>query len=123
MNPLHHLGQTRSTRQPTHLLHTPDSFVRIPLPGLINGEAIIHAAPALGAGFLQYTAELQPKGKLTPSSHQRFLYVLEGEASIIGPGLDQSVTLETRIADPQWSLRQHGQGKADGENGCNQQKI
>jgi (S)-ureidoglycine aminohydrolase len=92
MNPLHHLGQTRSTRQPTHLLHTPDSFVRIPLPGLIDGEAIVHAAPALGAGFLQYTAELQPKGKLTPSSHQRFLYVLEGEASVIGPGLDQSVT-------------------------------
>jgi (S)-ureidoglycine aminohydrolase len=91
MNPLYHLGQTRSTRRPTHLLHTPDSFVRIPLPGLIDGEAIVHAAPALGAGFLQYTAELQPKGKLTPSSHQRFLYVLEGEASIIGPGLDQSV--------------------------------
>jgi len=91
MNLLQHLGQTRSTRQPTHLLHTPDSFVRIPLPGLIDGEAIIHAAPALGAKFLQYTAELRPQGKLTPCANQRFLYVLEGEASINSPELGQTI--------------------------------
>jgi (S)-ureidoglycine aminohydrolase len=91
MNPLQHLGHTRSTRQPTHLLHTPDTFVRIPLPGLIGGEAIVHAAPALGAGFLQYTAELKPKGKLNPCANQRFVYIQEGEASVIGPQLDQSV--------------------------------
>ena len=91
MNPLQHLGHTRSTRKLTHLLHTPDAFVRTPLPGLIDGLAVIHAAPALGANFVQFTAELEPKGKLTPSPHQRFVYMLEGEASIIGPGLDQTV--------------------------------
>jgi (S)-ureidoglycine aminohydrolase len=91
MIPLQQLGQTRSTRQPTHLLHTPDTFIRIPLPGLTGGDAVIHAAPALGAAFLQYTAEIAPKGKLMPSANQRFLYVLEGEASVIGPRLDQSV--------------------------------
>jgi len=91
MSSLQQLGQTRSTRQPTHLLHTPDTFVRIPLPGLTGGEAVVHAAPALGANFLQYSVELAPKGKLTPSANQRFLFVLEGEASIIGAGLDQSV--------------------------------
>jgi len=91
MHPAQHSGQTRSTRQLTHLLQTPDTFVRVPLPGLVGGEAIVHAAPALGAGFLQYTAELAPKGKLAPSAHQRFLFLLEGEAYIIGPGLDQSV--------------------------------
>jgi len=85
------LGQTRSSRQPTHLLQTPDTFVRTPMPGLVGGEAIIHAAPALGAKFLQYTAELTPKGKLMPCAHQRFVYVLEGSASIIGPGLDQTI--------------------------------
>jgi (S)-ureidoglycine aminohydrolase len=91
MNPLHHLGQTRSTRQSTHLLHTPDAFVRIPLPGLIAGEAIVHAAPALGANFLQYTVELQPNGKLTPCANQRFLYMLEGDGSISGAELNQSL--------------------------------
>jgi len=91
MIPLQQLGHTRSTRQPTHLLHTPDAFVRIPLPGLIGGDAVVHAAPALGAGFVQYSATLSPKGKLTPCAHQRFLYMLEGEASVIGPQLDQSV--------------------------------
>lgn len=89
MNPK--FGQTRSSRQPTHLLQTPDTFVRTPLPGLVGGEAIIHAAPALGANFLQYTAEITPKGKLMPGVHQRFLYVLEGDASIIGPNLDQTI--------------------------------
>lgn len=86
-----HLGQTRSSRQPTHLLQTPDTFIRTPMPGLVGGEAIVHAAPALGAKFLQYTAEIAPKGKLMPGAHQRFLYVLEGDAAIIGPGLDQTV--------------------------------
>jgi (S)-ureidoglycine aminohydrolase len=91
MHPLQHLGQTRATLQPTHLLHTPDTFVRIPLPGLVGGEAVVHAAPALGAKFLQYSADLTPKGKLMPCANQRFLYVIEGEASVIGPGVDQSV--------------------------------
>ena len=85
------LGQTRSSRQPTHLLQTPDTFVRTPMPGLVGGEAIVHAAPALGARFLQYTAELTPKGKLMPGAHQRFVYMLEGEAAIIGPNLDQTI--------------------------------
>ena len=79
MNPVNH---TRSTCQPTHLLHTPDTFVRIALPGLTRGLAIIHAAPALGANFLQYTAELEPGGTLAPAPHQRFLYVLEGHGLI-----------------------------------------
>jgi (S)-ureidoglycine aminohydrolase len=88
---MNHLGQTRSTSHPTYLLQTPDTFVRTPMPGLIDGEAIVHAAPALGAHFLQYTAFLAPKGKLMPSAHQRFLILLEGDASIIGPSLDQSI--------------------------------
>lgn len=79
MNPLNH---TRSTLQPTHLLHTPDTFVRITLPGLINGLAVTHAAPALGANFLQYTAELEPGGTLAPAHTQRFLYVLEGHGLV-----------------------------------------
>ena len=86
-----HLGRTRSALRPTHLLHTPDAFVRVPLPGLVDGLAVVHAASALGAQFVQSTIELAPKGKLMPSAHQRFLFVLEGEAHLIGPSLDQTI--------------------------------
>jgi (S)-ureidoglycine aminohydrolase len=98
MHPL----QTRAARRPTHLLHTPDTFVRQPLPGLLGGEAVIHAAPALGTGFLQYTAELTSKGKLIPSAHQRFLFMLEGSASIIGPSIDQTVAAGAFAYMPPW---------------------
>ena len=48
-----HEGNTRSTRTLNYLLQTPDTFVRTPLPTITDGTAIIHASPALGAGFLQ----------------------------------------------------------------------
>jgi (S)-ureidoglycine aminohydrolase len=52
------LGHTRSSHHHDHLLHTPDAFVRAPLPGMNKATAIVHAAPALGAAFTQYTADL-----------------------------------------------------------------
>ena len=74
--------KTRSALHTTHLLQTPDTFVRTPMPGLVGGLAIIHAAPALGANFLQYTAELDPAGTLSGSAYQRFVYVLSGDATL-----------------------------------------
>ncbi len=79
---MHELGQTRSTRQRDHLLHTPDTFVRTPLPGMQGGVAIVHISPALGAGFTQYTAELEPEGTLGSTAAQRFVYVLEGSIDL-----------------------------------------
>ncbi|HWB33211.1 MAG TPA: (S)-ureidoglycine aminohydrolase [Acidobacteriaceae bacterium] len=79
---MHNLGQTRSSNQRDHLLHTPDAFVRSPLPGLARGNAIVHISPAAGAAFTQYTAELEPGGSLEPASVQRFVYVLEGEIDL-----------------------------------------
>jgi (S)-ureidoglycine aminohydrolase len=79
---MHNLGHTRSDRQPTHLLQTPDTFVGIPLPGFDSVTVIVHAAPALGAAFTQYTAEFEPGGSLGPAHGQRFLYVLEGAVSV-----------------------------------------
>ena len=73
---------TRSVLTPTHLLHTPESFVRTPMPGVTDGLAIVHACPALGAEFLQFTAELAPGGTLTQGAHQRLLYVLSGYAHL-----------------------------------------
>jgi len=76
---MHELGLTRSARHRDHLLQTPDSFVRAPLPGMHKATAVVHAAPPIGAKFMQYTAEFEPGGTLTAATVQRFLYVLEGE--------------------------------------------
>jgi len=72
------LGQTRSCQRPNHLLLTPDTFVRAPLPGMSKATAIVHASPRLGARFTQYTAEFEQGGTLGATTQQRFLYVLEG---------------------------------------------
>ena len=53
--------------------------------------AIIHAAPANGAGFTAYTAEMQSRGSLAPAAGERFVYVLEGGIAI--------------VASKQWRLR------------------
>jgi (S)-ureidoglycine aminohydrolase len=91
---MHNLGHTRSDRQPTHLLQTPDTFVGSPLPGFDSVNIIVHAAPAIGAAFTQYTAEFEPEGSLGAAHGQRFLYVLEGAITVavgrekhpLGPG-------------------------------------
>jgi len=79
---MHKLGYTRSTHQPDHLLHTPDTFVRTVLPGMQLAHAIVHISPAAGAAFTQYTAELEPGGSLGTTPFQRFLYVLDGMADL-----------------------------------------
>ena len=81
---MHPFGHTRSSRQRDHLLQTPDTFVRAPLPGMRAATAIVHAAPAIGAKFTQYTAEFEPGGTLAPADAQRFLYVLEGAVDVGG---------------------------------------
>jgi len=79
---LHKLGATRSSLKPDHLLHTPDTFVRTPLPGAEGVEFVVHVAPRLGARFTQMTAEFNPGGMLGTTPAQRFLYVLAGELEL-----------------------------------------
>ena len=81
-NGLHQLGHTRSVNRRDHLLQTPDTFVRIALPGLQDGTAVVHVSPAAGAGFTQYTVEFEPGGTLGAAAAQRFVYVLEGSADL-----------------------------------------
>jgi (S)-ureidoglycine aminohydrolase len=83
---MHHLGQTRSANRRDHLLLTPDTFIRTPLPGLTNGLAIVHVAPQAGAAFAQMTVELEPGGTLIQGPTQRLIYVLEGELTLEEPG-------------------------------------
>jgi (S)-ureidoglycine aminohydrolase len=79
---VHNLGQTRSSHARNHLLLTPDTFVRTTLPGMKRCSAIVHAGPALGARFTEYTAEFEVGGELGPTTAQRFLYVIEGRLRI-----------------------------------------
>ena len=92
---MHPFGQTRSVRRSDYLLQTPDTFVRAPLPGMRGATAIVHAAPAIGAKFTQYTVEVESGGSISPTPDQRFLYVLEGSVTVAG------VTLRT--GDYAWS--------------------
>lgn len=81
------LGHTRSSNKPDHLLQTPDTFVRTPLPGMRKVTAIVHAGPAIAARFAQYTAEFEAGGSIEPASAQRFIYLLEGEVEVNGRAL------------------------------------
>jgi len=76
---MHQLGMTRSAHRADHLLQTPDTFVRAPLPGMQNATAIVHIGSVAGARFTQYTAEFEKEGRLGPARAQRFVYVLSGE--------------------------------------------
>jgi (S)-ureidoglycine aminohydrolase len=88
---VHHLGSTRSSAKPNHLLQTPDTFIRSPLPGAEGVEFIVHAAPQLGARFTQMTAEFAAGGSLGTASTQRFLYVLDGKLELKAGGKKYSL--------------------------------
>jgi len=79
---VHHLGSTRSSLKTDHLLQTPDTFIRSPLPGAEGVEFIVHVAPQLGARFTQMTAEFVAGGSLPVAPAQRFLYVLDGKLEL-----------------------------------------
>lgn len=79
---MHNLGQTRSSHQRNHLLLTADTFVRTTLPGMKACAAIVHIGPAMGAQFTEYTAEFEAGGELGSTVAQRFVFVMEGRASV-----------------------------------------
>ncbi len=88
MPPLTKTATTRSVRTASYLLHTPESFVRTPMPGLVGGSAIVHACPELGARFLWFTVDLAPGGTLAASMHNRFFFMLEGSATLSQHGTE-----------------------------------
>jgi len=81
---MQNLGHTRSSYQRDHMLLTPDTFVRAPLPGMVKCTAIVHAAQQVGARFSEYTAEFEEGGQLGVCPIQRFLYMLDGELNLDG---------------------------------------
>ena len=110
---MHHLGATRSSLKPDHLLQTPDTFIRTPLPGAENVEFIVHVAPQLGAEFTQMTAEFAAGGVLGPAVAQRFLYVIEGELELTVGGRKHVLAPEGFAYLPQGTPHEvHSVGKA-----------
>ena len=89
---MHNHGQTRSAKRHDHLLQTPDTFVRTPLPNLTGGTAVIHIGSAAGAAFAEYTVEFEAGGTWSGAGLQRFLYVLEGELELTISGGKQLLT-------------------------------
>ncbi len=79
---MHNLGQTRSSQQSNHLLITADTFVRNTLPGMKKCSAVVHAGPAIGAQFTEYTAEFEAGGELGSTPAQRFIFVIEGAVTL-----------------------------------------
>jgi (S)-ureidoglycine aminohydrolase len=79
---VHNLGETRSAQRHNHLLLTGDTFVRTALPGMKNCAAVVHAGPAMGAKFTQYTAEFEFSGELGETPAQRLIYVVDGHLTI-----------------------------------------
>lgn len=78
---------TRSANRADHRLQTPETFVRAALPGMRQATAIVHASPAGGARFVQYTAEFEAGGALGACGDQRFVYVLDGSLTVGGARL------------------------------------
>jgi (S)-ureidoglycine aminohydrolase len=79
---VHNFGQTRSSQQPNHLLLTADTFVRTTLPGMKSCSAVVHAGPAMGTKFTQYTAEFEAGGELGGTPAQRFVFVMDGGVTL-----------------------------------------
>lgn len=94
------LGHTRSVHLADHILQTPETFVRAPLPGMRNATAIVHISRAGGASFVQYTAEFEAHGTLAPSDDQRFLYVLEGSVTVKDQVLSAGDYAYLAVGDP-----------------------
>ena len=83
---MHNLGQTRSSKQPNHLLLTPDTFVRTAAAGdegLRRHRA--RRARRWARRFTQYTAEFEAGGELGGTRAQRFLFVMEGAVKLETP--------------------------------------
>jgi (S)-ureidoglycine aminohydrolase len=88
---VHNLGQTRSSQKYNHLLLTADTFVRTALPGMNGCAAVVHAGPAMGAQFTQYTAEFESGGELGGTVAQRFIFVLAGQLKLEFDGRQNDV--------------------------------
>lgn len=87
-------GTTRSRLARDHALIAPDSFVRAPIPGWEGASGVVLVAPALGARFAMFLAELEPGGTAAVPGPgvERALFVLDGEVEVeLTPGVPHAL--------------------------------
>lgn len=108
---MHHLGLTRSSLKRDHLLQTPNTFVRTPLPDAEGVDFIVHAGPQLGARFTQMTAEFAAGGRMTAGPAQRFVFVLEGEIELNADGRTHALARNGYAYIPQGTAHTLGAAK------------
>jgi (S)-ureidoglycine aminohydrolase len=87
-------GLTRTTFRPRHAVITPDGHVGSVVPGIEGARVIAHITPAMGAGFVQCTIDLEPKGRITLEAGEieRFYYVQEGSVETTYEGASHLLT-------------------------------
>ncbi len=78
-------GHTRTHRGPNHALITPDGFVPSFWPESSGVTVFFHITPAMGAGFVQFSAEWMESGILPLPANEgieRFVYVVAGAVTL-----------------------------------------
>ncbi|MBX3251877.1 MAG: (S)-ureidoglycine aminohydrolase [Myxococcales bacterium] len=85
------LSRTRVARD--HALLTPESHVPAPLPGASGARAVTLFSPAMGAGFVQALVTLDAGGRVVAPRPgvERFLFALEGAATLRAHGVDHAL--------------------------------
>lgn len=84
-------GSTRSRVCTNHALIAPDSFVRSPLKGWDNTDAVVLISPHMGARFTQYLAIMNAGAVAHPAGvdFERVIYVLDGEITLTAPKIGE----------------------------------
>jgi (S)-ureidoglycine aminohydrolase len=77
-------GSTRSRVRPDHALIAPDSFVKAPLPGWEQTDAVVLISPHMGARFTQFLAMMNAGAVAEPAQAgvERVVFVLDGEVTL-----------------------------------------
>ena len=83
-------GTTRTRLARDHALIAPDSFVRSDLPGWTETQGVILIAPAMGAKFVQYLAEMAPGATSGAPANgvERVVFILDGEVVLTTNGVE-----------------------------------
>lgn len=95
-------GQTRTRFCPRHALITPDGHVASVVPGIEGARVVTHITPAMGAGFVQCTIDLEPSGhiRLPAGPSESFFYVENGSVEAKFAGKDHLLTAGTYLYLP-----------------------
>jgi (S)-ureidoglycine aminohydrolase len=87
-------GHTRTRFCARHAIITPDGHVASIVPGIDRARVVAHITPAMGAGFVQCTIDLEPKGhiRLAAGPSEYFFYIHDGSVTVAFSGESHLLT-------------------------------